>query len=311
MHRRVIIAAIGSAVILLLVAATAYAASPHGGYSSSTNFCIQCHEVHNAQGDYVLTRESTVTGLCGTCHGVFGQSADGVWTQPPIDTRDPHSPPATMNATVSQYTAYEVDMSGMSADEMDGVPGHSLGVMYNNAVVRDDDSIPGGSNILRVMTSAQYGAPRAYHEGEDGMPRYSGEAATAFQGTNGLYCASCHTAHGTMNDDTLANNWGQQFVELGVRYPVGSSKLLSSKPNHTNTPVATYNDFCQACHDTYAELPADNGAHNHPPFCVSCHGTPKENTSSKDFPHTSSNPYLIKSQGDDLCTGCHTKGTLP
>lgn len=311
MLRKTILVAVASTAILLILAVTAYAAAPHGGYSSSSNFCLQCHDVHDAQGDYVLTRESTVTGLCGTCHGLFGRPANGVWTDPPIDTTDPHSPPATMNATVSQYTAYEVDMSSLDEAGMDAVPGHSLGVMYNNAEVRRSDSIPGGSGILRVMTSGQYGNPGAYHAGEDGMPRYSGEPATTYRGTNGLYCASCHTPHGTPSDDTLGNNWGQQFVELGVRYPVGSAKLLSSKPNHTGTAVATYNDFCQACHDVYAELPSDDGAHNHPPFCVSCHGNPKNNTASQDFPHTSSNPDLIKSQGDDLCTGCHRKGTLP
>lgn len=35
--------------------------SPHGGYSSTTNFCMQCHEVHEAPGEYAQNRRQLGT----------------------------------------------------------------------------------------------------------------------------------------------------------------------------------------------------------------------------------------------------------
>src|SRR3990170_8809228 len=60
--------------ITLLAAGAALAAGtaiPHGGYSTSTDACLQCHDVHEASGDYVLLRYKTVTDTCGSCHYLY------------------------------------------------------------------------------------------------------------------------------------------------------------------------------------------------------------------------------------------------
>src|SRR3972149_8153832 len=66
-----------AAALTLMGAGVAFAATglniPHGGYSVSTDACLQCHDVHEAAGDYVLMRWSTVTNVCGTCHGIYNQ----------------------------------------------------------------------------------------------------------------------------------------------------------------------------------------------------------------------------------------------
>jgi predicted CXXCH cytochrome family protein len=327
MRKAILMVMVVAFVLLLGMVANAYAATPpHGGYSASTEFCLQCHSVHESQGDYVLSREATITELCGTCHGLFGQAADGLWTDPPIDMTDGSSPPATMNATVSQYTAYEVDMSSMSGAEMDAVPGHSLGVMYDGTPVRNSDAIPGGSGLLRVITSGEPGEPHAWNAAYS--PRYQGEVATTFNATAGLNCASCHTPHGSPNatdtdgDGNPDDSWGVQFT-AGGRHAAPASKLLSSRPNHVADGVVTqgdYNSWCIACHDLRDDWAGPSGdinggdttgIHNHPPVCTSCHGNPGNDPSSVDFPHTSSNPDLIEEDNDSMCTGCHPKGTLP
>ncbi len=272
-----------SVAFILAFSATAFAqTSPHTGYGATTDFCIACHDVHEASGDYVLTRESTVTAVCGTCHGLFGAAAPGSvsWTSPPTDM-------AGTDPTASTLLAYEVNMSTMTAAQMDAVPGHSLGVMYGGTTVRSSDAIPGGSATLKVMTSGSYG------EFNEGL--YGGESTTTFTGTQGLYCASCHTPH---------SEFGQQ---------IAGSQLLSAYPNHTPDaslePAATDTlSFCIDCHDKRDNVGAEN---NHPAsYCLTCHANDSGGANT-DFPHTGANQRLLYDEPDALCVLCHTSGMLP
>lgn len=131
--------------------------------------------------------------------------------------------------------------------------GHRLGAasdVYNQNA--GSDLIPGGTLTLKVMESAA-----AYGEGDI----YEGESVTSYASTNGLYCASCHTPHGSVggtdqngdgvNDSPIPVNvyssagvlTSQQFygdqlitVEPGHNTPpaekVKAIKLISSNPNH-------------------------------------------------------------------------------
>lgn len=59
----------------LMLATAAFAADgltiPHGGYDTSTNTCLACHDIHEADGDFALMREETVTQTCATCHDTY------------------------------------------------------------------------------------------------------------------------------------------------------------------------------------------------------------------------------------------------
>lgn len=264
------------AFLIYGLASTCYAQVPQGTeHVSGSGFCVQCHDVHQAEGDYVLTREATVTAVCETCHGTFGASEpeDVTWSSPPTDF-------GGSNASTSTLLAYTVDMTSMSATEMDAVPGHTLGVMANDESVRVMDSIPGGSGSLRVTTSGQYG--------EYNQALYSGDSATTYSGTRGLYCASCHTAHGAM---------GQILPGPG---------MLSANPNHVETTATDTLSFCLSCHDRRSSLGPEA---NHPDsYCLICHA---DQPGGMDFPHTGTNLKLLASEPDELCLLCHTTGTLP
>ncbi|MDO8736946.1 MAG: cytochrome c3 family protein [Thermoleophilia bacterium] len=264
------------AIILLVLPSNAIAqVSPFNGHNAATDFCIQCHDVHEARGDYQLTREATVTATCATCHGLFGALAPPYanWSDSPTNFTG-------MEPTASTMLAYKVSTNGMSAAEMDAIPGHTLGIMSGNTVVRELDSIPGGSSSLKVMTSGQYG----------GLSEnlYSGEPVTSFESTKGLYCASCHTPHDTI---------GQLISGPG---------LLSSKPNHSDTVATDTLTFCLTCHDKRGTSGVEK---NHPAtYCLTCHDN---KAGESDFPHTSSNPRLLQLEPDALCVLCHTAGSLP
>lgn len=249
--------------------------SPFYSHGVGTDFCVQCHDVHESRGDYMLTREATVTATCLTCHGLFGAPAPSgvVWSETPVDF-------AGTEPTASTMLVYEYNMTGMNASQMDAVPGHSLGTMRGDAIVRESNMIPGGGTTLKVMSSGQYGG--------FSLGLYSGEAVTTFNGTKGLYCASCHTAHDTI---------GQMMSGPG---------LLSSKPNHTATAAVDSVDYCVKCHDRRDNVGLER---NHPStYCLVCHGN---KAGESDFPHTSSNQKLLAQEPDALCILCHPSGSLP
>lgn len=252
----------------LLVAAPAFAATgeviPHGGYSTSTDACLQCHDIHEAAGDYVLMRQETVTDVCATCHTLYQTAPTGAY--------DPGFPGAEAGV-VPALEAYKVDLSGAQTHG-----GHRLGMA--------SDDIPGGSQGLTAIQYLAY--PNTV-------------AATTFEATNGLYCASCHTPHGTFGNMAPASF---------------SSKLLSSRPNHGDEVtglVDWVNDggkWCGGCHDKRTPDP-DAGMYNHPDYaCLTCHGdyipAPTE-----DFPHTSVEQSLLTLYPDELCLQCHVAGLLP
>lgn len=262
-------------LVLVLVANAQAQVPPYYSHGAGSDFCIQCHDVHEASGDYVLTREATVTAVCQTCHGMFGAPVPTVviWSSPPPDF-------SGGDATASTLLAYSVDMTSMTSPEMDAVPGHSLGVMAGNAIVRELDSIPGGSSSLKVMTSGQYG------EFNEGL--YSGEPTTSFSGTKGLYCASCHTAHDT----------------IGQMLP--GPDLLSSKPNHVDTAAVDTLTFCLSCHDQRDNMGVE--VNHSASYCLTCH---THQPGEPDFPHSSTNQKLLYEEPDTLCILCHTSGNLP
>ncbi len=47
---------------------------PHGGYTTTTNKCADCHSTHYAKGSYMLTRASSRETVCDYCHTGGGGS---------------------------------------------------------------------------------------------------------------------------------------------------------------------------------------------------------------------------------------------
>lgn len=139
--------------------------TPHGGYASTSNFCLQCHDVHDAAGAYALMYKASVTSTCATCHGIG-----------PADTPDgTHDPigPGTIG-TASVRTAYDTPSPAST---------HYIG----------STSVPGESTTITEAgwTSAwrSTGVPAV----DSTTPAGPG---TASDTGGGLYCASCHTPHG-------------------------------------------------------------------------------------------------------------------
>lgn len=149
--------------------------SPHGGYSATTNYCLQCHSAHAATADYALLAASTVTATCNTCHGLPAlSSATPTGARQPLEPANPAVP-----GTASSRPAYTVTVGREAA--------HNIGAT----------SSPGDPGVVMTLSEWAYGPWRTPPGGpppgtRDATTPASSKAATG----GGLYCASCHAPHG-------------------------------------------------------------------------------------------------------------------
>jgi predicted CXXCH cytochrome family protein len=135
---------------------------PHGGYNATTDYCLQCHSVHDG-AEYALLASSSVTATCRTCHSIGGTGGSGV-----INPGFPG-----VEAPTSMRSAYEV--SGARAQ-------HRLGAT----------NIPSSTVGTITQSGWSYGgfSPTGWSSTTPAGP------GTASDVDGGLYCGDCHTPHG-------------------------------------------------------------------------------------------------------------------
>ncbi|NIA24574.1 MAG: hypothetical protein GWP04_03295 [Gammaproteobacteria bacterium] len=290
--------------------------SPHGGYSASSNMCLQCHDVHDASGDYALLWKNSVTYMCATCHGLHGlRGTLGL----PSECSDCHS--MNMHSGGSFYPT-----------PRDPVGPGTLGTVSSRSAY--DTSTPASAHRIGVqgppdetgiaMTESDW----QHSWGASGPPPVDATSApgpgTASDVGGGLYCGSCHTPHGDfgqvvnkwtttdegrsiwwanpntgdqeqkfLHHDSVSGAW--QVCDAGVTncqfaqvqdaenqlvYLFGY-KLLSAYPNHTYSTLQSYG----------TEQDNDDGAR----WCGACHPSRVDGTS-----------YHNHSTG---CSACHGNPT--
>jgi predicted CXXCH cytochrome family protein len=281
MRKRALAVVALGAVCLVLAAAPAFATDgatiPHGGFSTATDACLQCHDIHESAGDYVLMRGATMTATCATCHTLYQAAPTGAF--------DPGYS-GTEAGTAAPLRAYETAPGNALSHQ-----GHRLGLgsgtyVFADGVSGDGSYIPGGTSALTAIKYLAY--PDT-------------DSALAFTATNGLSCASCHAPHGAFGN----------VIDASV-----STAILSSKPNHVTDAVAVANwiddggTWCGACHDK--RMPSAT-YHNHPSeACLTCHGDSLDPVDpTPDFPHTGETQNLLTLEPDGLCLQCHISGQLP
>ncbi|KKL88134.1 hypothetical protein LCGC14_1927730, partial [marine sediment metagenome] len=263
---------------------------PHGGYDVSTDACLQCHDVHESSGDYVLLRFRTVTDTCGSCHYLYKASPMALPARAgnnPVQAGGADHSPRGINGEYNNAPADE-DNDVAYSPGYDGFVAPAIGA-GGNAVVgpgspyaayeydRTLGEFPGGEHNLQRGTGSTW----SYNDNPDvyktsdyipgGNSRLTAikradypntENVINFTALQGLYCASCHTPHG---------NFGQQLfmTPVGSATPtvLANSKILSGKPNHVrkNVPAITIDNtwasgggkWCAECHDRRLEGAVD------------------------------------------------------
>ncbi len=195
--------------------------TPHGGFSSSTNFCLQCHSVHTAPGGgtegYALLAEPSVNDVCATCHGLFGNAATGA---------NPNTVPGNTGTlgTASSRTAFDV-----------------TGAAKNAAHDQGETDIP-DETLQLYMGGWNYGGfnPARW----DGTKVEANGGSSSYTG-GGLYCGSCHTPHGdfgqAVNSKFFRSDAGGAVNErqrVYVRGMVTGDTFTLTFAGQTTAPIA-------------------------------------------------------------------------
>lgn len=264
---------------------TTSANTPHGGYTTTTNKCKECHAVHLATGSYRLLRGDDPMSACEYCHGEGGA---GTGTDVRLDAEGhglggatgsilvPHDTSSTATGANLAFSAAEWgcakchDPHGVGENVLDG---NLIGMSSNKLLLRNPSA--GASN-----------GPKVQFE--------SWNTTDAVSYNLSQWCSACHNAD-------IGGHTEGKTTASGARYghDVGTGGSAQS---------GTYGNP-----STWSVDP-DNP--NTGPQCEACH-TAGGGFGSFAFPHSSgSEPDMlaagtVSNQLDAVCLSCHATASLP
>lgn len=217
---------------------------PHGGFTASTNKCVNCHRPHNAPGFRLLFARpgnyDTIAGFCFACHkdGV-GANGDvyygvfrGFFTGSPGEGDLPNSSGwGTQGAGLNGGGFYYAMQYTNTYDRM--APTDAYGEPDPQPITSRHDAM-GGPNEVKTVWGSDPGPGSQI----------------------GLQCISCHIPHGSTNyrllRDKLTPTGGQEFPLATVKShetQFGGSLTKSYTRIAYKTGLVR---FCTSCHLHYA-----------------------------------------------------------
>ena len=317
--------------------------SPHGGFSTSTDYCVQCHSVHNTTdqnaGAYALLWKNSVTETCNTCHAVPGLAfgaADGARNSNQITGFS-----AGTMGTASSRSAYDNPTPAAehglgalnTASEGDFVDMQDSGWSYRGspttwaANTQDPQGLECTScheahGNWGALINSERGVVRTTADGDGSLNdadawaentaiyfgTVAGQPAIKYLHNTGTSWQACTAQNGggTCSDLQVTDSEGQLVSAYGY-------KLLSAYPNFSwdnggeswGMDARTHDQarWCGECHSRHTPTEYGGTYHNHPTGCTACHGNPANDATSKDFPHTSTFGNFLTQYPDGLCIG--------
>lgn len=288
---------------------------PHGYYFSTTNRCVYCHTMHEAE-ELVIFQETsptavrdTISELCFACHDSTGRM--GVYSQV-----------AALGYAVAGEHSVDVTVA---------VPGSTLGNLHLTCV-----SCHTPHNNTQMAEEWVSFNPRTVNTGYQG---YTDDQTTRMlrddvggnpKGTYTQYgsrwCAGCHdrrhndipTIRNHPVDTTTAY---QAYVsdplsapELGIFIfdPVAAN-AYEADGRISPRPAAPR---CQQCHESTMDVEGDydwdfGGRDSLRTIDPDGPGPSSPATVADSYPHQTTGANLLVETGDDLCLNCHSTDTLP
>ena len=244
------------------------AASPHGGFTDSTNLCKICHAVHGGRPDgYRLLRNSSRETECWFCHEGAG-SASSIWVYQLEDfgvtVRGEHrvadlKPPSVNGGGPNTFD----DTSGPNNDAREDPTGYKL---HDASDSIPDSTVNGGTESGDDFT---------------GYLRNGRYPVIDVGGVRKLYCGTCHSVHGSdiitfaslapsiLRDDPAGNDTGTE--------------------NITTQDIAAIDDPTQAGYQPWGDAAYGNSSVKGPlanriiwAFCGDCHNANVNWTAAND-----------------------------
>ncbi len=305
----------------------------HGGYTTTTSKCTECHSVHAAPANSsVLLPGSTVKATCFTCHdGTQGRGVYGAIAARGLSVGGNHS-----------------------VEETNVVPGGNantggpLSVAFagpNGTMSCTDCHSPHGANIVapfvreRARTGLNVPMGSTYRSSQI-LKQRPGNATTATVVYGSDWCLGCHKGrdaglsathnHPADSASTHATPFNYSYVarlNAGTNASVTTTGSLGANNGGylmpwPRTPQQTgHAPICQQCHEDArnpGSLSTTGNAGTVIPFTVTAtDGTVGSNNPRfQTFPHETTNfRMLVEADAtnytDNLCLNCHPLAQLP
>lgn len=318
--------------------ATARYRGPHGSYTTSTNKCPQCHDVHGSVGNRSLLPADTVKGACETCHdGTGGRGVYGAI--------------AARLLTVGGGHRIDVTASIPGADRLTGGAATGTFTGENAYLTCSDCHSPHDARTV----AAFYGdRARSFRPGTFGLARSAVSSSNklllreptgaGFEATEygAMWCLTCHggrdstgPVHNHPVESTSAVSPATPYIyrslpvadsdsptgvtvlgQLGGRPSVrGSGNRGYLMPYPRTAQQTGHYPLCQQCHEDsrdVGDLTAAGLADAEVSTITNPDGaTATDNPRFQNFPHETINDYMVVEIGDDLCMNCHPVSLLP
>lgn len=198
---------------------------PHGRYTTSTNACGRCHQLHRAPTRRLIRFETSSAanptyGTCTYCHSFNGQSTYNV-------------------------------KDGMIWDTNNGERYATSGGGFERMLVVDGP--PSVATVVQVSAKHIVDAPSITDEfGNVSFVRFNAPGGVVSDNHDGhiaLTCSSCHQPHGTKNDRLLVETAsGFSTDGGGGRVAIKVNNPFAKEQTQYN---ARMNTFCGSCHRDY------------------------------------------------------------
>lgn len=268
------------ALAFCVTTSAAYAANPHGSYSSSTKTCQSCHDLHAAPGDDVI-KGTTEKLLCYSCHdgtgsalntkAAFGESVIGTTT-----AKSSHPVPTGALKCAGCHTPHEGPAQNNPSSLKTGSAEATSGIAVCGGCHGSGSGLSGGNLAVPIS-----GTPHA--------------SLVASASPARIACLACHAPHASSNTALIATRVvgieGQSAVVTGtvslcVGCHVSSSGSYSGAVTALGTPHAT------TASSTKASVMYPGTAESN---CTGCHE-----------PHNAgSGDRYTRKQDVALCVQCH------
>ena len=275
-------------------------AVPHGGYTTATNKCRDCHAVHRASGEFVLTRADDEYTACDYCHGTGSGSGRKVQMADPGVSNGHHLGYSGYAPDTDEDTPYLVD--GFTCHDCHSV--HATDERMVLSIDHSMDDIPAGV-ILPHSGGLLLGRPNPANT-EDHA--FCGEVVDMTD-----WCSSCHEGNGAIdNGGGPKDHQTPMVVYDNITDSFEEAYSHDSQTDGMALGGSRY-ELCdnEVTDPAYPYVDPQDGV-NQGPTCNECHASEW----ISEFPHRSDGYALLKpgasdSSLDDVCLDCHLSDALP
>jgi predicted CXXCH cytochrome family protein len=299
---------------------------PHGVYSSVSDRCDACHDVH-AAGGLKLLPSATVTASCFSCHD--GTGGKGVYGA--IGARGIAVGQAHRIDTTSTVPGGDPSTGGAATMAFKGLGGN-LGC--DDCHSPHDASTVATFTIERRRTALKDDVARVGVKTTRLLRRNPGGSVATATVYGSDWCLACH--RGRSSAGPVHNHPVDSAAATSAAFRFERVAVLSAD---TPTSATTFGTLGQTNRGYLMPSPRTSQQAGHAPICQQCHAdardvgllidpgvtadagtftiTAADGSASADnprfqtFPHETVNAHLLVETNDDLCTNCHPPAVLP